>query len=255
VSLILLTNDDGVNAPGLLALKQAMNKVGEVIVFAPDHNWSTAGHKKTLHKPLRVQETRLADNSLAFTSNGGPSDCVALAMLGVLGRLPDMVASGINPGANVAQDMTYSGTISAALEALISGIPSLAISLAISEGSSKDYVYTAHIASSVAQKLLASGRKDLLLNVNVPAVPQKEITGIEITRLGHRIYHDTLVEREDPHGHKYYWFGGGPPTDVTESGTDVTALAEKRISVTPLQLDLTAYDVLDELRHWKWSTE
>jgi len=116
VKLILLTNDDGVQSPGLLALKQALGAVGEVAVLAPDHNWSAGGHAKTMHKPLRVQEVKLADGSTALASNGGPSDCVALAVLGVLSRAPDLVISGINPGSNVAQDMTYSGTVAAALE-------------------------------------------------------------------------------------------------------------------------------------------
>jgi len=254
VSLILLTNDDGVHSPGLLALRQAMEAVGEVIVFAPDHNWSVAGHGKTMHKPLRVQETQLADGSPALATNGGPADCVLLAVLGVLPRQPDMVISGINPSANVAQDMTYSGTVAAALEARISGIPAIAISLAGRASGPADFRCTARFAATLARKMLASGRKDLLLNVNVPAVPCNEIVGVEITRLGRRIYRDVLVKREDPRGHKYYWIGGEPPTGVIEDGTDFAAIAANKISVTPLQLDLTAYHGLDELKSWQLNT-
>ena len=251
MSLILLTNDDGVWAPGLLALKQAMQEVGEVIVLAPDHNWSAGGHTKTMHKPLRVHETRLADGSLALTTNGGPSDCVALAVLGVLPKRPELVVSGINPGANVAQDMTYSGTVAAAMEGLLSGLSAIAVSLAVTEDGAMNYPVAARFAATLARKLLASGRAGLLLNLNVPDLPWEHLSGVEITRLGQRVYQDVLVEREDPRGRRYYWIGGEPPTDMLEEGTDVAALAAQRVSVTPLQLDLTAYQALDELRDWQ----
>jgi 5'-nucleotidase len=253
--LILLTNDDGVNAAGLLALKQAMEPLGEIVVFAPDHNWSAAGHRKTMHKPLRVHDDKLADGSPALVTNGGPADCVALAVLGVLPRQPDLVISGINPGANVAQDMTYSGTVAACLEAFISGIPAIAISLAARSRGAREFTCAARFAAALAGQVLRRGRKDLLLNVNVPAVPCDEIAGVEITRLGKRIYRDVLIERQDPRGREYYWIGGEPPTDVIEDGTDVAALAANRISVTPLQLDLTAHLVLDELRSWQLRTD
>jgi 5'-nucleotidase len=251
MSLILLTNDDGVQSAGLLALRQAMEEVGEVVVFAPDHNWSAAGHGKTMHKPLRVHRVQLADSSPALATNGGPADCVALAMLGVLPGRPDLVISGINPSANVAQDMTYSGTVAAALEARISGLPAIAVSLAGRDGGLPDYNCAAHFAALLARSVLASGRDDVLLNVNVPAVPRDEIAGVEITRLGRRVYRDVLVERDDPRGQKYYWIGGEPPTGVIEAGTDIAAIAASRISVTPLQLDLTAHHLLDELRSWQ----
>jgi 5'-nucleotidase len=264
VKLILLTNDDGVDSPGLLALQQGVQGVGEIVVFAPNHNWSAAGHGKTMHKPLRIQEVKLADGSLALATNGGPGDCVALAVLGAIPRPPDLVISGINPGSNVAQDMTYSGTVAGALEALISGIPAIAVSLALKARSQPlldespappDFSCAARFAAMLARKVLDSGRKDLLLNVNVPAVPWAEIAGVEITRLGKRIYRDVLDERQDPRGHKYYWIGGEPPTGVIEEGTDVAALAANKISVTPLHLDLTAYHMFDELRRWHLGME
>ena len=127
--LILVTNDDGVDAPGLFSLKEALQEVGEVTVLAPDHNWSAAGHTKTMHKPLRVGQTTLPDGTLAYVTTGAPSDCVALAVLGILDHQPDLVVSGINQGANVGQDITYSGTVAAAMEAVIFGIPALAVSL------------------------------------------------------------------------------------------------------------------------------
>lgn len=260
MKLILLTNDDGVDSPGLLALRQGLQAVGETVVFAPNHNWSAAGHGKTMHKPLRIHEVRLSDGSLALSTNGGPGDCVALAVLGAIPRPPDLVVSGINPGSNVAQDMTYSGTVAGALEALISGIPAIAVSLALKswsrplpgeDSSPPDFTCAARFAAILARRVLDSGRKDLLLNVNVPATPCAEIAGVEITRLGKRIYRDVLDERQDPRGHKYYWIGGEPPDGVIEEGTDVAALAANRISVTPLHLDLTAYHVFDELRGWR----
>jgi 5'-nucleotidase len=239
----------------LLGLKQATQAVSKVVVFAPDHNWSAAGHGKTMHKPLRVHDTQLADGSPALATNGGPADCVALAVLGVLREQPDLVISGINPSANVAQDITYSGTVAAALEARISGIPAIAISLARREGEHADFDCAARFAAILARRVLASRCRDLLLNVNVPAIPCQDIAGVEITRLGQRVYRDVLVEREDPRGHKYYWIGGAPPTGVIEEGTDVATIAANKISVTPLQLDLTAHRLNDELRSWQLSMD
>jgi len=253
VKLILLTNDDGVQSPGLLALKRALEPVGEVAVLAPDHNWSAGGHAKTMHKPLRVQEVKLADGSTALASNGGPSDCVALAALGVLPRIPDLVISGINPGSNVAQDMTYSGTVAAALEGWISGISSMAISVAAEEGAPPEFACAARVGAIIAGHVLEKGQGQVLLNVNVPAVPFERLRGVEITRLGRRVYRDKLVERSDPRGRKYYWIGGEPPTGVVDEGTDVGALAAHRVSVTPLQLDLTSYPMIDQLRSWDLS--
>lgn len=253
MSLILLTNDDGVQSPGLLALKQALEPIAEVTVLAPDHNWSAGGHAKTMHKPLRVQEVRLADGSTALASNGGPSDCVALAVLGVLPHLPDLVISGINPGSNVAQDMTYSGTVAAALEGWISGLSSMALSVAVVEGTPPEFACAARVGALIARHLLESGQSQVLLNVNVPSLPFEKLKGLEITRLGRRIYRDRLVERRDPRGRKYYWIGGEPPTGVPDEGTDVGTLAAGKVSVTPLQLDLTSYQMMDELRGWDLS--
>jgi len=245
----LVTNDDGVNAPGLLILQKALREVGEVTVFAPDHNWSAAGHTKTMHKPLRVNQTTLPDGTMAYTSNGAPSDCVALAMLGILPRKPDLVVSGINQGANLGQDITYSGTVAAAMEAVIFGIPAIAVSLNSYE--SEDFAYAARFAVRLVELVLERGLPpSTFLNVNVPAVPQEKIAGIKITRLGKRVYSDALMERQDPRGQNYYWIGGEPPCGVAEEGTDIWALANNYVSITPLHLDMTQYQMMEELKRW-----
>lgn len=248
---ILVTNDDGVEAPGLLSLKKALEAIGEVAVFAPDHNWSAAGHPKTMHKPLRVEEVRLADGTLAYASNGAPSDCVALAILGLLPRKPDLVVSGINLGGNMGHDITYSGTVAAAIEAVISGIPAIAVSID-TFSSDADYSVAAQFAARLARYVLEKGLPPYtLLNVNVPALPADEIKGVRLTRLGRRVYKDVLIRRKDPRGKDYYWLGGGPPKDVIEEGTDVGAVAQGYISVTPLHLDMTDYKLLEQLKSWE----
>lgn len=246
---ILVTNDDGVDALGLLALQQALQKVGEVTMFAPDHNWSAAGHTKTMHKPLRVDQITLSDGTSAYTSTGAPSDCVALVILGILDHQPDLVVSGINQGANVGHDITYSGTIAAAMEAVIFGIPALAVSL--DSYQSRDFAYAARFAARLGKLVLEHGLpSNTFLNVNVPAVPEDEIAGIKITRLGKRVYRDMLVERQDPRGRNYYWIGGEPPSGVPDEGTDIWALANNYVSITPLHLDMTEYQMMEELGRW-----
>jgi len=246
---ILVTNDDGVDAPGLFSLQKALQEVGEVTVFAPDHNWSAAGHTRTMHKPLRVDQTTLPDVTSAYTTTGAPSDCVALVILGILDHQPDLVVSGINQGANVGHDITYSGTIAAAMEAVIFGIPALAVSL--DSYQNQDFAYAARFAARLVKLVLEQGLPiNTFLNVNVPAVLQAKIAGIKITRLGKRIYRDMLVERQDPRGRNYYWIGGKPPTGVPEEGTDIWALANNYVSITPLHLDMTQHQMMEELRQW-----
>lgn len=258
---ILLTNDDGVHSPGLLALKRALSTIAHVEVVAPDHNWSAAGHTKTMHKPLRVWPVTLADGSEARTTNGTPSDCVALALLGLLEREPDLVVSGINAGANVGSDITYSGTVAAAMEAVVAGIPAIAVSvdgLEIADPSvAADFV--ARLAVLVLRTDVVRSRdatdEPLLLNVNVPNRPRDALRGVQITRLGRRVYRDALVERSDPRGRTYYWIGGEPPSGVPEEGTDIGALDAGYISVTPILLDLTDYAKLPVLRAWRITLE
>jgi len=256
VPRILLTNDDGVYAPGLLALKQALAPLGEVVVFAPDHNWSAAGHTKTMHKPLRIEEVTLADGSPALTSNGAPSDCVALAVLGIVEPPIDLVVSGINAGVNLGYDITYSGTVAGAMEGVVNGIHAIAISQEYVAGEETSYTLAARVARQIAALVLERGLpKDTFLNVNVPAHPDHIPPQIEVTRLGRRVYRDVLIKRLDPRGRPYYWIGGDPPTGVPEPGTDVGAMAAGHVSVTPITMDMTDYRLLADLRTWPFEVE
>lgn len=253
---ILVTNDDGVQAPGLLALAQEMRALGNVTVLAPDHNWSASGHVKTLHRPLRVKETQLADGSKALASDGAPSDCVALALLGLLPEKIDLVVSGINPNANLGHDVTYSGTVTAAMEAAIWGFAGIAVSLDAPEyyEGIPDYGPAARYAKKIVEAIISNGLpKNVLLNVNVPNLPEEEIKGVRFTRQGLRVYRDLLVPRLDPRNRPYYWIGGEAPTGVPEEGTDFGALSEGVVSITPLHLDLTAYQALADLNEWEFS--
>jgi 5'-nucleotidase len=252
---ILVTNDDGVDAPGLLALKRALDAIGETLVVAPEHNWSAAGHRKTMHKPLRLAQARLDDGTLAYAASGSPADCVALAMLGAVGARPNLVVSGINPNPNLGQDMTYSGTVTAAMEGTISGVPSFAVSTdtreAARRGIAVPFAVAAEFAAIVARKMMAEGLPSgVLLNVNVPGCTKSGIAGVQVTRMCHRIYRDELVERADPRGRPYYWIGGEEPTAEPDEGTDFWALEHGFISVTPLHLDLTAYKQMERVKSW-----
>jgi 5'-nucleotidase len=253
---ILVTNDDSVFSPGLFALVQEMRKLGKVTVLAPDRNWSGGGHVKTLDRALRVKEVYLPDGTPVFASDGAPSDCVALATLGYVKEPIDLVVSGINIGANLGHDVTYSGTVTAAMEAVIAGIPGIAISLETIDShiGEIDYAPAARVASKVARQVIENGlAHEILLNVNVPFLPEDKLRGICLTRQGLRVYHSRLDERSDPRGQPYYWIGGDAPTGVPERGTDVGALAEGFVSVTPLHLDLTAYRALADLNIWQWN--
>lgn len=252
---ILVTNDDGVQAPGLLALAQAMRPFGQISVLAPDHNWSASGHVKTLHRPLRAKETRLADGTPALASDGAPSDCVALGLLGLVEQPVDLVVSGINPYANLSHDVTYSGTVTAAMEAAIEEVPAIAFSLDGSETplEDADYQVASAIAARVVEQVIRRGLPaGVLFNVNIPRLSLEQIRGFRITRQGLRIYRDELVRREDPRGRPYYWIGGDLPTGIQEEGTDIGALAEGYVSITPLQLDLTAHLLIPTLEKWLW---
>ena len=246
---ILVTNDDGITAPGLFALVQSFRELGEVSVLAPDRNWSASGHVKTLHRPLRVKDIKLQDGSPALASDGAPSDCVALAVLGLVSDI-DLVVSGINPNPNVGHDVTYSGTVTAAMEAVIWGLPGLAVSLESPENhlGEVDYGPAAEIAREVADLMLHSQiPADTVLNLNVPGLSLSEIKGLQVTRQGLRVYHDELVVRSDPRGTPYYWIGGDPPSGIPDQGTDIGALKAGYASLTPLNLDLTATNSMQAL--------
>ena len=248
---ILVTNDDGIDSLGLLALKTALEPLGDVYVLAPDTNQSAVGHTKTFMRPLRVRERMLADGTRAWSADGSPTDAVSLALLGYFDTGFDLVAAGINYGANLGDDITYSGTVSAAMEAVLSFVPAFAISQEYYEH--PDFSLAGLIAYRTAVNILENGlAPGELININVPAIPIAECRGVEVTRLGKRIYQDELVERIDPRGTPYYWIGGPPPTGLAEPGTDFDAVVNGRIAVTPIQLDLTARRLLERLSRWPW---
>jgi 5'-nucleotidase len=252
---IVVTNDDGVYAPGLLAVAKELEKLGTISIIAPDHNWSASGHVKTLHRPLRVKEIELVDGTAAMACDGAPSDCVALAVMGLLSDPIDFVVSGINPNANLGHDLTYSGTVTAAMEGAIWGIPSIAVSLDAPEyhKGHLDFAPAAEIARRVLEKLAANTLpQHVLLNVNVPYLPVDQMKGYAITRQGLRIYRDKLIKREDPRGIPYYWIGGDAPSGVKEEGTDIGELAKGYVAITPVQLDLTAHQLIDPIKNWDW---
>lgn len=249
---ILVTNDDGVESRGLLALKQALESMGDVTVVAPDTNQSAVGHQKTLMRPLRVRERTLGDGSLAYSVDGSPTDAVSLAFLGFFDHGFDLVAAGINYGANLGDDITYSGTVSAAMEAVINDCPAFAISQEYYEH--PDFSLAARAARTVARNILEQGLSPgELINVNVPAVPLEHFDGVEVTRLGKRVYQDELIERVDPRGIPYFWIGGPPPSGLAVKGTDFHAVINRRIAVTPIHLDLTGRSLLKRLRAWDWT--
>lgn len=244
---ILVTNDDGIFSEGLKALSEALSGLGDVFVVAPDRERSAAGHSLTLHHPLRVEE--VSKNS--FSVDGTPTDCVNLAMNGMLPVRPDMVVSGINKGGNMGDDITYSGTVSAALEGTLLGVPSIAVSLA----AKKDFVFetAARFAADAAVKVMERGLpKDTLLNINVPNIAEGEIKGSRITRQGKRVYGDAIVEKVDPRGRKYFWIGGDLLGFEPIEDSDCQAVSEGYISITPIHLDLTNYASISELKEWKF---
>jgi 5'-nucleotidase len=243
---ILVTNDDGVQAPGLLALATAARALGDVRVAAPAINQSASGHKKTLFQHILVDEVALADGMPALAVSGSPADCIALCALGMTPWPVDLVLSGINRGANMGQDITYSGTVTAALEAAINGVPALAVSLNNRNGAEmEDYAEAARIAMIVARLVIAKGLPPLtILNLNVP--PADTVKGLRLTRQGIRIYLDEL-ERGDG---SYRIVGPEPGGMTDEEGTDLWALHNGYASLTPLHLDLTAHRFLADLAAW-----
>ncbi len=251
---ILVTNDDGVHAAGLPILAQVLRDEGEVTVCVPEHNWSAGGHVKTMHKPLRAWNSTLTDGSPVIVTSGAPSDCVALAMLGLVKKPVDIVVSGVNAGPNLGYDLTYSGTVTAAMEAVINGAAGIAVSMSVPELAAESAYgtaakFAARAVRSVLRHTLPPG---VLLNINVPGLPEEKIRGVRVTRQGLRVYRDELVTRIDPRGKPYYWIGGGPPEGVLEEDTDYWAVAQGYVSITPIQLDLTARDSMASIREWAW---
>jgi len=245
--IILVTNDDGVHSPGLLSLFDAMRQIGEAYVIAPDRERSAVSHALTLHRPLKAEKLR----DHVFSLNGTPTDCVAVGVHKILPEKPAFVVSGINKGANLGDDITYSGTVSAAIESTIMGIPAFAVSLAVSNKPflPLHFETAANIAGEIGRYILTNSLPyDTLLNINVPDIELTTIKGIKFTRQGKRIYDGSIQETFDPHGEKHYWIGGGKPYWEHAEDTDIQAVHDKYISITPLHLDMTNYDALKSLQ-------
>jgi 5'-nucleotidase len=243
--VILVTNDDGIHARGLSVLAEALAPLGEVYVVAPDREQSAVGHALTLHRPLRVD--RVADRK--FAVNGTPSDCVNLAVLGLLPEPPVLVAAGVNHGSNLGDDVTYSGTVSAAMEGTLLGVASMAVSQPDPEADGNGFDAAGEVARAVATRLLVEGLPaKTLLNLNVPRGPVK---GVRLTRLGHRVYREKVIREVDPRGRPYYWIGAGPPEWAEDAASDIAAVHAGFASVTPLHLDLTHHGALGRMTEWE----
>ena len=253
--VILITNDDGVSAPGIRNLVEAVKDLGKIVVVAPDRPQSGMGHAITIGSPIRLQQVNVFEGIETYQCTGTPVDCVKLAVDKVLHRKPDLCLSGINHGANHSINVIYSGTMSAAVEAAIESIPSVGFSLmdfsidANFEGAKK-------YARIIVQKLLEEEQdKHLILNVNVPAVPVNLIKGLKICRQAYAKYEEDFIERQDPHGKKYYWLTGEFVNFDEGEDTDVWALANNYVSVVPVQFDLTNYDLKSKFeKKWKHSS-
>lgn len=251
---ILLSNDDGVHAPGLKVLYEELKKIGKVKVIAPLEEKSTTGHSLTLHKPLRL--VQMGDPDF-FGVNGSPADCVYLGIKQVLKQMPDIVVSGINRGANLGQDVYYSGTVSAAREGCILGIPSYAVSLNVDFKSRKKesqlhYLSAAKMAVKVIQEFQKKGLpKYTLMNINCPDTPLKKIKGIKPARQGFRYYSSAVLKRVDHRGKDYYWVGGQYHGFEPEKDTDCSIVDQGYVSITPLKLDVTDMAYLDEMKRQK----
>ena len=244
---ILITNDDGIASTALYALRQELQDLGRVFIVAPDRDQSATSHSLTLYRPMRIE--RPAEDTYAI--DGTPTDCVLVATHGLLPVAPDLVVSGVNRGANMGDDVFYSGTIAAAIEGALQGLPALAFSLVTGSGPA-DFGYACRFARSLVDQVVARGMPPKsVLNVNVPARPAAEVQGVKITRLGKRAYDDSLIERVDPRGRSYYWIGGDAPVWQPEPGSDFSAVDEGFVSVTPLHLDLTDNTLRTTLEGWK----
>ncbi|WP_462136904.1 5'/3'-nucleotidase SurE [Candidatus Mycalebacterium sp.] len=240
---ILISNDDGINSPGITALEKSLLNLGEVIVVAPDRDNSAASHALSLSRPLRVE--KIASNR--YSVDGTPTDCINLAVNGLIeGKRPDLVVSGINKGANVGDDITYSGTVSAAMEGVLLRIPSIAVS--VPGKNSFIFEPAADYAKTVAEFVLKNGLpKSTLLNVNVPNMPADKIKGVKFTNQGKRHYNEKIIKNKDPRGRIYYWIGGDELAYHKIPNTDIVSVVNGWISVTPIKLDFTDYSYLDTL--------
>jgi len=250
---ILITNDDGINSAGLIILAQSISKIANVTVVAPDRERSATAHAITMHKPLRVEKAHIPGcEALGYMVNGTPSDCIKIALEALLDYVPDLVLSGINRGPNLGTDVIYSGTVSAAIEAALSDIPAIALSIAShNHEENVEYDYAANFVKGLCQQILNKDfPKDTLLNVNIPYTQPEKIAGIAVTHLGKIRYTNSFERRTDPRGRAYYWLSGEAIEDTNNNGSDVWAIKNNFISITPMLFDLTKYDIIEAIKKW-----
>jgi len=249
---ILITNDDGINSPGIYSLVKQFINEGNIIVSAPDRQRSASSHSITMHSPISAKKYNFHDlNCEAYSVSGTPVDCVKLGCEKLANNKIDIVLSGINDGANLGDDVIYSGTVSAAIEGAMLGIPSMAISLLSSEGTERDYSIAAKYAYIVYKKFLSSGfTSGTILNMNVPSCSESQIKGIIATSLGNRKYKNNYEERKDPRGNTYYWLAGDIVKTENGSTTDIYAVENNYVSVTPMHFELTKNSYIDTINSW-----
>ncbi len=242
---ILLSNDDGYFAPGLACLADILSKMAEIVVVAPERDRSGSSNSLTLDRPLSLQKSH---NGFYYV-NGTPTDCVHLAVTGMLDVMPDMIISGINQGANMGDDTIYSGTVAAATEGFLLGIPSIAVSLV--SASRGNYLTAARVTADMVNRFRENEiQSPVLLNINVPDIEYQQLKGVEVTRLGRRHKAEPVIKSQNPRGEVMYWVGAAGPAQDAGKGTDFYATQNDRVSVTPLQIDLTRYDQLELIARW-----
>lgn len=242
---ILVTNDDGIGSPALAQLRRVLQPFGHVIVIAPDRNQSAMSQALTLHRPLRLHEV----GEDTYSLDGTPTDCVLFAFHGKFTERPDLVVSGINHGPNMGEDVFYSGTVAAAIEGVLQGVPGVAASLVTRKPT--DFREAADVVGTLVRQTLERGIEPrTLLNINIPFRPAAEWRGVRVTRLGSRVYDDTLVKKVDPRGRDYFWIGGEDPVWKPEDGTDFHAVDAGWVSVTPMKLELTDHARCADMQDW-----
>jgi len=246
MSVILVTNDDGIHSPGLIALFTAMRELGDTYIVAPDRERSAVSHSMTLHRPLKVEALKEG----VYSTNGTPTDCVILGVNKLLPERPALIASGINRGGNLGGDITYSGTVSGAIEGTLLGIPSFAISLATrGEVQPLHFETASTFATKIARYILEKSLPaDILLNINIPNIEKSKIRGVKLTRQGKMVYNNSIKEIHDPKGKRHYWIGGSQLHLEHGKDTDIQAIQDDYISITPIHLDLTNYEALNYLK-------
>ena len=245
--VILVTNDDGIQAPALAALKAHLADLGRVVIAAPDRDQSTTSHSLTLWRPFRIEKPEKD----VYAIEGTPTDCVVVATHGLLEEAPALVVSGINHGSNMGDDVFYSGTVAAAVEGALQGLPSIAVSMALRRSDRVSFDAAARLTRRLVEAVLEHGLPPkTALNVNLPPPPPDGYRAIRLTHLGKRVYRDHLIEKTDPRGRAYYWIGGDEPIWEEEEDTDFTAVGRGEVSVTPLRLDLTDYRAMVDMAHW-----